>query len=123
MTDLIAEKFRALLQQVVRNQHRQQKIYRRQDVYDIAHLVTRFPPDDGERSTILESFREKCAARGITPTADSLSDPRIAERARAEWNSLRGYKPKPPKIPSADDFGSQQRLWLGSLTFSRTKRP
>ena len=89
MTDLIAEKFRALLQQVVRNPHRQQKIYRRQDVYDIAHLVTRLPPDDGERATILASFREKCAARGITPTADSLSDPRIAERARAEWNSLR----------------------------------
>lgn len=89
MTDLIAEKFRALLQQVVRNQHRQQKVYRRQDVYDIAHLVTRFPPDDGKRATILESFREKCTARGIIPTADSLSDPRIAERARAEWNSLR----------------------------------
>jgi hypothetical protein len=34
-----------------------------------------------------------------------------------------GYKPKPPKIPSADDFGSQQLLWPGSLTFSRTKRP
>jgi predicted nucleotidyltransferase component of viral defense system len=89
MTDLIAEKFRALLQQIVRNQHRQQKIYRRQDVYDIAHLVTRFPPDEGERATILESFNEKCTARGITPTTNSLSDPRIAERARAEWNSLR----------------------------------
>ena len=34
-----------------------------------------------------------------------------------------GYKPKPPEIPSADDFGSQQPLWPGSLTFSRTKRP
>jgi predicted nucleotidyltransferase component of viral defense system len=89
MTDLIAEKFRALLQQIVRNQHRQQKIYRRQDVYDIAHLVTRFPPDDGERATILKSFHEKCAPRGIIPTADSRSEPRIAERARAEWNSLR----------------------------------
>ena len=34
-----------------------------------------------------------------------------------------GCKPKPPKIPSADDCGSQPLLWPGSLTFSRTKRP
>ena len=89
LTDLLAEKFRALLQQVARNPHRQQRVYRRQDVYDIAHLATRFPPDDDERAAILESFRDKCRARGITPTAETLSDPRIAERARAEWNSLR----------------------------------
>jgi hypothetical protein len=89
LTDLLAEKFRALLQQVTRNSHRQQRVYRRQDVYDIAHLATRFPPDENERAAILASFRDKCRARGITPTADSLHDPRIAERARAEWNSLR----------------------------------
>jgi predicted nucleotidyltransferase component of viral defense system len=89
LTDLIAEKFRALLQQVVRNRHRQQAVYRRQDVYDIAHLVTRFPLDESERAAILESFRDKCAARGIMPTVDSMSDPLVAERARAEWNSLR----------------------------------
>lgn len=89
LTDLIAEKLRALLQQIVRNPHRQQRVYRRQDVYDIAHLMTRFPPDSAERAAILESFLDKCRARGITATVESLSDPRIAERARAEWNSLR----------------------------------
>jgi predicted nucleotidyltransferase component of viral defense system len=83
LTDLIAEKFRALLQQVTRNR------YRRQDVYDIAYLAERFPPDEGERAAILEAFQDKCAARGISPTIDSLSDPDVSERARSEWNTLR----------------------------------
>lgn len=83
LTDLIAEKFRALLQQVVR------KRYRRQDVYDIAHLAERFAPDESERAAILESFRDKCAARGIEPTVDSISDPEVIARARSEWNTLK----------------------------------
>ena len=37
----------------------------------------------------LPDFRDKCMARGICPLADSLNDPRIALRARAEWNSLK----------------------------------
>lgn len=83
LTDLIAEKFRALLQQIPRNR------YRRQDVYDIAHLVERFALDDSERQTILTSFLDKCAARGITPDIDSLGDPQVVERARSEWNTLK----------------------------------
>ena len=83
LTDLIAEKFRALLQQVPRNR------YRRQDIYDIAHLVERFALDDSERAAILESFCEKCAARGIEPTVESLSDPQVIERARSEWDTLK----------------------------------
>jgi predicted nucleotidyltransferase component of viral defense system len=83
LTDLIAEKFRALLQQVIRNR------YRRQDVYDIAYLAERFPPDDGERAAILTAFQDKCIARGITPTIDSLSDPNVSARARSEWDTLR----------------------------------
>jgi predicted nucleotidyltransferase component of viral defense system len=83
LTDLLAEKFRALLQQVGRNR------YRRQDVYDIAHLVTRFPPDDGERAAILGSLLDKCRARGIVPTVESIGDPELIARARAEWSTLR----------------------------------
>lgn len=82
LTDLIAEKFRALLQQVIRNR------YRRQDVYDIAYLAKRFPLDAAERAEILQSFRRKCAARGITPTEASLSDPEVKARARSEWDTL-----------------------------------
>lgn len=82
LPDLIAEKFRALLQQVTRNR------YRRQDVYDIAYLADRFPPDEGERAAILTAFQDKCAARGIIPTSDSLSNPEVSARARSEWDTL-----------------------------------
>jgi len=82
LTDLIAEKFRALLQQVSRNR------YRRQDIYDIAHLVERFALDESELVAILGSFHEKCAARGIEPTVESISNPQLIERARSEWNTL-----------------------------------
>lgn len=83
LTDLIAEKLRALLQQVGR--HR----YRRQDVYDIAHLMTRFQLDESERAAILASFRDKCAARSIVPTIDSMRHPAVAAHARADWDTIR----------------------------------
>jgi predicted nucleotidyltransferase component of viral defense system len=82
LTDLIAEKFRALLQQVTRNR------YRRQDVYDIAFLAKRFNLDDEERAAVLGSFLDKCAARGIEPTANSISNPDVRARARSEWGTL-----------------------------------
>jgi predicted nucleotidyltransferase component of viral defense system len=79
---LIAEKFRALLQQITRNR------YRRQDVYDIAYLAELFPPDEGERTAILEAFQDKYAARRIAPTINSLSHPDVSARARSEWGTL-----------------------------------
>jgi predicted nucleotidyltransferase component of viral defense system len=83
LPDLIAEKFRALLQQVTRNR------YRRQDVYDIAYLADRFPPDEEERAAILAAFQDKCAARGIVANAGSVSNPDVNARARSEWGTLR----------------------------------
>jgi len=89
LTDLIAEKLRALLQQVSRNEQREQFSYRRQDVYDIAHLMRLFPLDVSEKAAVLRSFRMKCEARDIHPDQASLDDPVVAARARAEWDSLR----------------------------------
>jgi hypothetical protein len=112
LTDLIAEKFRALLQQVTRNRHRQQRVYRRQDVYDIAHLVTSFPLDDEERTAILASFRDKCVTRNIEPTIDSISDPRVMERARAEWDTLRQ---EVGELPDFDECFAKVEILYRSL--------
>lgn len=62
--------------------------YRRQDVYDIAYLAERFPPDEGEKATILEAFQDKCAARSIVSTINSISKPDVNVRARSEWDTL-----------------------------------
>ena len=80
---MIAEKLRALLQQVTRNR------YRRQDVYDVAYLADRFPPDDAEKAAILNAFRDKCTVRGIVPNSESIGNPDVSARARSEWGTLR----------------------------------
>jgi hypothetical protein len=82
ITDLVAEKFRALLQQVPRKRNR------RQDVYDIAHLAERFPLDADERAITLATLKTKCQARGIAPMSNSLDDDELIARARAEWETL-----------------------------------
>lgn len=103
LPDLIAEKFRALLQQLTRNR------YRRQDVYDIAYLAERFPPDEGEKATILEAFQDKCAARSIVPTINSISNPAVSARARSEWDTLRQ---EIGEVPDFDEcFAKVEKLY------------
>jgi predicted nucleotidyltransferase component of viral defense system len=85
LTDLIAEKLRALLQQKEAIRDR----YRRQDVYDIASLLRKFSFDETEKKKLLEVFLEKCAARHIKPNRESLSDPEVIEHAKSEWNTLK----------------------------------
>jgi len=80
--DLMAEKIRALLQQEVRNR------YRRQDIYDLDALLSRFALDNDEKKRLLALLVEKCSARKIKPDENSLSQPEIIRRAKAEWESL-----------------------------------
>jgi len=105
LTDLLAEKLRALLQQVTRNR------YRRQDVYDISYLADRFPLDDSERAAVLASFQDKCATRGIAPTVDSISDPEVSNRAQSEWGTLRQ---EIGEVPDFDEcFRKVEALYRG----------
>ncbi len=80
--EIIAEKLRALLQQVHRNR------YRRQDVYDLALLVTRMEFSNENRKLILEVLKGKCEIRGIVPMRDSISDPEVRSRAEADWETM-----------------------------------
>lgn len=82
LLDLMAEKFRALLQQEKRNRHR------RQDIYDLNSLCQRFSLDGEERTQLLDILRKKCVARGIDPNQNSLEQPEIIERAKADWHTL-----------------------------------
>jgi hypothetical protein len=82
LTDLMAEKYRAMLQQVIRNRSR------RQDVYDLDRLIRDHAFDAEGRAAVLSAFTEKCAARHITPVRTSLDDPEVRRRSGADWNSL-----------------------------------
>jgi len=80
--EVIAEKYRALLEQASRRRRR------RQDVYDLDFLLARLVIDDSRKVGILDALVGKCRARGIVPAIDSLDDPEIRERASAEWDSI-----------------------------------
>ncbi|MBA83301.1 MAG: hypothetical protein CMO01_33580 [Thalassobius sp.] len=80
--EIIAEKLRALLQQPIRNRNR------RQDVYDITYLIETNELADEDRRSILETLVEKCQARGIEATPESMDDPEVRRRAEVDWNTL-----------------------------------
>ena len=82
LVDLMAEKYRAILEQVTRNR------YRRQDVYDLDWLIVRNEIDDGVQEQILAALRAKCQEHQIVPTRDSLDNPEIKKRAGAYWQTM-----------------------------------
>lgn len=83
LVDLIAEKYRAMLQQVRRRRNR------RQDVYDLDLLIRIHEIDGTLRAQILDVFIEKCRSRQIEPTDLSLNDPEIKTRSHAEWQTMK----------------------------------
>ena len=83
LNDLIAEKYRAMLQQALRNRHR------RQDVYDLNFLILDLELDDDAKTKILETLLKKCQARDTIASPGSINDPDVRNRSRSEWNTLK----------------------------------
>ena len=81
-TDLLAEKYRAMLQQVTRNRNR------RQDVYDIHLIIERMQIDESTQTAILKALFIKCRSRRIEPAKDSLDNPEVKKRSAAEWDTM-----------------------------------
>jgi predicted nucleotidyltransferase component of viral defense system len=83
MTTLVAEKYRAMLQQARRNR------MRRQDVYDLNYLIENYGPfTDEERARMLASLISKCEERDFAPTQDSMASDEVYRRAQAEYANL-----------------------------------
>ncbi|HBC41194.1 MAG TPA: hypothetical protein DCZ88_04650 [Pseudanabaena sp.] len=111
LTDLIAEKYRSLLQQVSRNRNR------RQDVYDINLLVERFGDiDDFERSKILNSLIIKSKAREISPDINSFEDPDLKSRAQKDYHTLKDEIES--ELPDFDDLFQKVSDFYRSLPWS-----
>ena len=81
LVDLMAEKLRAVLQQVGRRRNR------RQDIYDLDRLIAEQEIDETLRAQILEVFFAKCRSRDIEPDGASLDDPEVKRRSAAEWET------------------------------------
>ena len=85
LIELVAEKFRALLQQESR------KRVRGQDLYDLWHLFTVYPfltSNADIQKQILDRLIEKSAIRSLTISVESMSDENIRRRTREGYGSL-----------------------------------
>lgn len=108
-TELVAEKFRAILQQVVRNRRR------RQDVYDLNFLLAHHPQamDDTTKKKILDSLLEKSHSRGLTVSRESLSDSEVIRLSREEYYLLASEIEEP--LPDFDAVYSVIKDYYESL--------
>lgn len=107
--DLVAEKLRALLQQLTRPHPGE----RRQDVYDLARLLTTFELDEPERIQILAILRHKSRERELEPTRSMISDERIVSRVRASWPTLQNELEE--ELPNFDVTFETVRAFYESL--------
>lgn len=80
--ELVAEKLRAIIQQNLRNR------YRRQDIYDVARILSICIFDDGERRRIFEIFLAKSRSRDIEPTRGMIDEPELYERSREQYDDM-----------------------------------
>lgn len=83
LVDLMAEKFRALLQQEVRKRNR------RQDIYDILHLLKNFPKQiEGIKPDLLEALIQSTSSKELEINPESMNEGKIREMSKQEYNQL-----------------------------------
>lgn len=83
--DIVGEKFRALLQQLVRNHNK-----REQDVYDLHFILKNRAFDGKEKAAILKALAEKSVGRGIKHLIhqDVFSDDKLMARSKSGYANL-----------------------------------
>lgn len=99
---LVAEKFRALLQQVVRGRNR------RQDIYDLDFLLrTRSQLQSPSfKKRLLGDLIIKCRERGIDPSSGTFDDPKIRAHAQADYGTLAQELPEGELRPFEESFAA-----------------
>lgn len=112
LTTLIAEKYRALLQQVIRQRAR------RQDVYDLQFLLSSFDlSEDACRREILDVLRVKAEDREVPLARDAMANPEVMMRARQEYSSL-ADELEAGTLPDFDNSYARIRNFYESLPWA-----
>lgn len=95
--DLIAEKFRSVLQQV----ERQRKRY--QDIYDLFLLLDEHDFSDADKSDILNKLNSASVRLDRAPTRTSLRDPAVISLSKADYDQQLPMllKEQPPVFETA----------------------
>lgn len=108
LSDLIAEKFRAVLQQESRGR------FRRQDVYDLHFLISNCPVHDRSRKAkILEFLLKKSESRGLKIDKDSMTQKETIERSRKNYHTLEAEVEG--KLPDFDEINAVVTRYYESL--------
>ncbi|MFH1540134.1 MAG: nucleotidyl transferase AbiEii/AbiGii toxin family protein [bacterium] len=82
LPDLVGEKYRAIIQQKVRNRHREQ------DAYDIYYLIEHEELDNDEiKAAILKSLIQKSRAR-VEVSKHSLDDEETKRRLKSDYDDM-----------------------------------
>jgi predicted nucleotidyltransferase component of viral defense system len=98
LSDLIAEKYRAILQQKIRNRNRNQ------DVYDLYYLITNIGRiTKKEKCNILESLIKKSKARELDVSIYSITDQEIIKRSEKGYQDIQ-YDIEDPLPPFSTAF-------------------
>jgi predicted nucleotidyltransferase component of viral defense system len=107
LVNLIAEKYRALLQQPQRDR------YRYQDVYDLSLLLKEVTDwTQAERSSLYEYIVASCRSREIEPHLNSMSDPEVRDRAAKGYQDLQAEIDGP--LPDfAETYAAVQAFYEG----------
>lgn len=106
--DIIAEKFRSVLQQEVRNRGREQ------DIYDLNYLTTTIELTDDDKFKILSTLLKKSDGKGIESYlhVGGLDDPKIESRSRENYHLLRLTV---ADLPEFDESYEQVKSFYKSL--------
>ena len=99
LTDLIAEKYRSLLQQTVRHRARYQ------DVYDLHFLLTTCGVLDSDTcSEILRKLLQSIEGKLSEPRGQELRDPAVIKKSRERYAELDSQVDSPPPFDTAYSF-------------------
>ena len=111
LVNLMAEKYRSLLQQTIRNRNR------RQDIYDLALLLNHVDHWTQSERTMLKSLIVASAEpKGIQAQANSMSDPKIMEMAAKGYEDMAAEVDGP--LPTFDDIYQQVLKFYEDLPWS-----
>lgn len=107
LVDLVAEKFRAMLQQPVRNR------VRRQDAYDLYCLLESHGAElEAQAGAVRSALIAKAEGRGVRVHRDALRDAEVERRSREEYPQLANEIRR--ELPAFDEVYGQVRGYYES---------
>jgi predicted nucleotidyltransferase component of viral defense system len=112
LVDLVAEKYRALLQQKIRDR------IRRQDAYDLYWLLDNNFLDGIDKSKILASLLIKSESRNLKVNIDSMDDAETRRRSELEYQTL--SQEIEGELPEFKDVFDSVREFYRSLPWEQT---